>query len=423
MPASLTEGQAVRNAVFEVLNSPAFVPPALPIVNQTQWPSCFDDSASEDGVSRSAEDRLFYNQVGLAILHQAIFLLVVGELAGKPAGYFLAIRNAVHCREVMEELMRKIDPQLFENITTSSLVDAGFYEFIGVLWEMEGCNADVVASLLGPVLLPLLRAAGAAFLSFEAKKLAAGAPKAANKGKGKKVEKPVDLQFILNVRKAQMTAIRSSALPQTPRQPSQSGNTVRSNIFYGPCNFNVGLHPSAFDLDSEAAIRGEVLTEDLHDLEGHEGDLAAAGARLDHSPRAQLQATQLLERLLIDSAKAGEASPRSVSLALEGLMRTIINLSPDAVPQPERRSRAEIRMPHISPHAPVHPTRSSSLPPSPRTPEHGHLLEPGFEYDFGKARTTPKDSGSGASRVAAFGSSRRPPLTPTNGRHAGNGQP
>ncbi|KAJ6464615.1 hypothetical protein C8R47DRAFT_1155953 [Mycena vitilis] len=181
---------------------------------------------------------------------------------------------------------------------------------------------------------------------------------------------------------------------------------------------NVGLSPSAFDLNSEAVIRGEILTEDLHEFDGHGRDLDVAGARLDHSPRAQLQATQLLKTLLTDSAKAGEASPRSVSLALEDLMRTIFDISPASVPWPDERSRKHIPMPRFSPHA---STRSSSLPPSPRTPERGDLLEPGFEYDLSKARmATPKSSGS-AANGAASGSSRRAPFTPSNGCHAENG--
>ncbi|KAJ6481270.1 hypothetical protein C8R47DRAFT_594724 [Mycena vitilis] len=202
----------------------------------------------------------------------------------------------------------------------------------------------------------------------------------------------------------------------TPRHPSQPG----FEIYYGPLNFNVGLSPSAFDLNSEAVIRGEVLAEDLHDFDGHERGLDVAGARPDHSPRAQLQATELLKTLLTESAKAGEASPRSVSLALEDLMRTILDLSPPAVLRPEERSSTHIPMPRFSSHAPGHAARSSSLPPSPRTPVRGDLLESGFEYDVKKARMeTPKNSGGGADG-AALGTTRRLPFTPNNGRHAEN---
>ncbi|KAJ7656450.1 hypothetical protein DFH06DRAFT_1473666 [Mycena polygramma] len=361
MPPAITQGQAVRKAVLDAIASPKFLPPPLPFVNAMSWPDCFVEDRTEDGTSKSAQKRLFYSQTGIAILQQSIFLLVVEELAGKSGAYLLAIRTAVQSRDVMEALVEKIDKKLLANIDTSTLVDAGFYEFIGVLWDAEGRNTEVVATLLRPILEPLLSAAGKEFLTLETAKLATRQTsqpkgKASAKSKGKKTDEqpiplPADLQFILNVRRAQTTAVPSSALPQTPRHPSQPGN----KIYYGPSNFNVGLSPSAFDLNSDAVTRGEVLTEDLHDFQGHERNLDVAGARLDHSPRAQLQATELLKTLLTDSAKAGEASPRSVSLALEDLMRTIL-----ARPLTCRRSSARRAQPYAHSDASILPARADT---------------------------------------------------------------
>ncbi|KAJ7656461.1 hypothetical protein DFH06DRAFT_1473671 [Mycena polygramma] len=457
MPA-LTQGKSIRDAVSTCISSSSYAPPPLPHINEAAWPSCFNPSEAND--ENADQERDFYHQTGLETLRHCIFLLLVDQLAHKPAGFVMAIQNAILFREVLAALAKKIDEDLLANIPPTSRVDVGVYQIVGVLWQLEGQDTMAVAQKLRPVLEPLLEAAGRALLTF----LENEATKAKKPTKNKHTREvdierekaiPSDLQFVFNVRAMQRSAPTPSPealrLPHTPHGVTQhqqfgymalpgtplgGGHAYSHSGYtpYGPAALHdrEGLSPSAFGVKPDAAAHGDVLTQDFHDLALYSTDLAAAGASTVHRPRALLKAKHLLEKLLSERDGLQTPSPAEVSAAMKDLLTSILNISPDDVHQlgeasrPARihpldacplshDSKQEICMPHFSP---GHRRRSSSLPPGTRTSEHGRLGA-AFEFEPVKKRQqTPKNETAGGSNGAADSvyARRRPPFTPSNGR-------
>lgn len=76
------------NAIVDEINNPSYKPRPLASLEESLWPESFERSESETGKgSLPALDREFYHQVGTATLNQAIFLMVLDDLQGKPIGY------------------------------------------------------------------------------------------------------------------------------------------------------------------------------------------------------------------------------------------------------------------------------------------------------------------------------------------------
>ncbi|KAJ7631377.1 hypothetical protein DFH06DRAFT_1224351 [Mycena polygramma] len=236
MPAAVTQGKSIRDAIAACISSPQFRPPPLPFIDEAVWPFCFTPSETndEDEDLKSAQERDFYHQSGLATLRQCLFLLMVDDLVDKPAGFIMAVQSAVLYRDVLADLAKKINRDLLIDIPSSSRVDVGFYQYVGLLWELYGRNTEAVASTLGPVLTPLLHAASIAHLAFvadtaERKPSKVNATKADAKRKQRNALEmeadrqksvPYDLRFILNLRGVQ---IRASAPPPEALSQTPSG--------------------------------------------------------------------------------------------------------------------------------------------------------------------------------------------------------
>ncbi|KAJ7656453.1 hypothetical protein DFH06DRAFT_471690 [Mycena polygramma] len=414
-----TLGKSVRAAVLTCISGLTFAPPPLPFINDFRWPHCFNNLATDDDATRSlaAQQRGFYYQAGYATLNQALFLMVVDSLVDKPAGFLLALQTAICCNDVLKALINKIDPKLAENIEPTARMDIGFCQLIGVMWELEGRRSESVTRLLTPFLEPLLQAAGDTFIAFHSTapttrtKAKGTAKKAKNTletetGSESQRENPPssDQQFIANARAIQRALAQASPHLQQENEPETL----------------CGLSPSAFQLRTPVAPRASIFLENLYDSPPRNTDLAAAGVRTIHRPRALLEAKQMLEKLLTE--RDGPQTPPSqaeVSAAMKELLMSIFELSPNAVAQSRDRSRRNIRTPRFSPQAQGHTARSSSVPAVPRTPEQGGCLEPGFELESGRLRpATPKNLNvGGPSGAAGSGyAGRRRPLTPNNGR-------
>ncbi|KAJ6481271.1 hypothetical protein C8R47DRAFT_1135229 [Mycena vitilis] len=163
MPSKISPGRFIRDAILKHLASHAFAPPPLPPIEETRWPACYGSSdETADIVSSSVPHCDYYQQTGFAVFHHCIFLILVDELVDKPATYFSALQVAIQCPEVLTALVKKIDEKLFEKIGTAR-VDGGFYQLVGVMWEINGHLTENVAKQLRPFLEPLLEAAGAAY--------------------------------------------------------------------------------------------------------------------------------------------------------------------------------------------------------------------------------------------------------------------
>ncbi|KAJ7616787.1 hypothetical protein DFH06DRAFT_1483667 [Mycena polygramma] len=385
----------VRKAIQTCINQITYAP-TLPFVPEGDWPACFDASANGPGSDpKSVLEREVYHQMGSSTLAQAIFLMSVDDLDDKPVGYSQAIQEAVRAREILKAVMQKIDKNLLDGGITR--VDVGFHEHVGVVWTLAGRNTERVMRRLSPIFLPLLRAAGDAYLSFNASKQSSKRntteksvdPGTADDDRVKRV--PGDLQFIVNAR-----AVQAASAGPSPLSP---------------------LSPGAFDLDSPLASRSDILSADIHNFDGQHLDLARAGATTVKNRGAVLQATQLLEKLLA-AGDTTPCTPVTLSLAVDDLMHKLLELSPHGMPRWEKRGRPDFKMPIFAGFngSLEAETRSSSLPGVLRTPER-NLLAPGFEYDAGEAHTaTPKSKKAGPSRSA------RRPLTPNNqhaSRHGG----
>ncbi|KAJ7887942.1 hypothetical protein B0H13DRAFT_2277462, partial [Mycena leptocephala] len=227
-PKTTTSNEFVQKAVLDHITHPGYKPPSLPFVKELKWPSCFDSEDTEvdiggDLVSKSAQERSYYYQTGLATLQQVLFLLLIDDLVDKPAGYFSAVQNAVESREVLKELIKKIDERLLANIVTAARVDTGFCEFIGVLWALERQNTEAVTWKLRPIFRPLLRVAGKADVSKSAK------VKSVQKATTKRDQRlPTDLQFIQNVQNVQKHPASQPALFQSPSNANGSNTTEDS---------------------------------------------------------------------------------------------------------------------------------------------------------------------------------------------------
>jgi hypothetical protein len=83
-----TLNASLCNAIVGEISKPSYKPRPLALLEESVWPESFEVSESEGGkASLPALDREFYHQVGTATLNQAIFLMVLDDLRGKPVGY------------------------------------------------------------------------------------------------------------------------------------------------------------------------------------------------------------------------------------------------------------------------------------------------------------------------------------------------
>ncbi|KAJ6481269.1 hypothetical protein C8R47DRAFT_1218440 [Mycena vitilis] len=366
-----TLGKSVRGAVLNSITCLAFTPPPLPVINDFS---------------------------------------VASLLVDKPAGFVSALQTAICCNDVLTALVSKIDPKLAENMEPAARLDIGFYQLIGVLWELEGRRSESVTRLLTPFLEPLLQAAEDTFIAFHSAEPTTKAKAKNTAKKGKNVletetegesqrENPLssDQQFIVNARAIQRarvflfliaaSLILSQALAQAFPHIQQEDN------YETLC----GLSPSTFR--TPVAPRAGIFLEDSYDSLSRNIDLAAARVKTIHRPRALLEAKQILEKLLTE--RDGPQTPPSqaeVSAAMKELLMSVFDLSPNAAPSSTDRGRpAHIRL-FILVHdltnlnrifaPPASPlkhkeTLSSSVPDVPRTPEQGGRLEPGFESASG----------------------------------------
>jgi hypothetical protein len=82
LDASLTK--AIMSHLHDRRNKPC----GLAVLPDWAWPKSFENSdASDPDWLSSATDREYFYQIGLAILNQAIFLILLEDLRGMPAGY------------------------------------------------------------------------------------------------------------------------------------------------------------------------------------------------------------------------------------------------------------------------------------------------------------------------------------------------
>jgi hypothetical protein len=79
---------SLTKAIMSHLHDPRNKPCGLAVLPDWAWPQSFENSdASDPDCLSSATDREYLYQIGLAILNQAIFLILLEELRGMPAGY------------------------------------------------------------------------------------------------------------------------------------------------------------------------------------------------------------------------------------------------------------------------------------------------------------------------------------------------
>ncbi|KAJ7677880.1 hypothetical protein DFH06DRAFT_1465726 [Mycena polygramma] len=307
--------------------------------------------------------------------------MVVDDLREKPVGYSKVVQSC----EILKAVI-KIDNNLLDNGVTR--VDAGLCEYVGMLWTLYGRKTELVMARLRPIFLPLLRAAGDAYLN---------APRPQAKTRTKNVEPetkelqrvkrlPADLQFILNVRAVQKSSgVLSSASAHNLLAVPAPWLTVM--VIQPP------LSPSAFDQHPPAADHADILTADLNEFESQRLDLARAGAATVGGPRSVLQATRYLEQVLT-ARKPTPHSPVTLSLAVEELMHELLNFSPDAVPRSGGLGQSGITMPTFDVRlakadgaVPAEAT-NSNLPGVAQTPKGGNLLG-AFEYEASKIGKMP----------------------------------
>ncbi|KAJ7440638.1 hypothetical protein B0H11DRAFT_1933525 [Mycena galericulata] len=192
-------------------------------------------------------ERAFYAEVGTSTLDRVLFLLVVDELRGKPIGFS---KNTPSRRSRERCTHKKLCDLSSKSwiLDGVSKVDGGFYEFLGALWIHYGQNTAEMVSVLYPIFQPLLDAAGNAYLAFYSDN-PTKKPKKPEKHRQAKL--PADLQFLVNVRKAQRA--RASLLP--PATPQSSARRYpSSNLFLSPTS-SIHFEVKAEQGDSPPYVR------------------------------------------------------------------------------------------------------------------------------------------------------------------------
>ncbi|KAJ7705185.1 hypothetical protein B0H16DRAFT_1900623 [Mycena metata] len=254
---------ALRDTLLTELET-ARVPP-LPhfLLYPWEWPKCFHPALMQNArlAALVAQDRQHYYDIGVAVLPQAVFLMIVDDLADKPSGYATAVQAAVQSQVVLERLVAKIDERLVANIPTGR-IHSGFLSLVGILWLHESRNTEKVTKILRPFFAPLLRVAGEAYLVFEATKdVKRVNPSKAERQRDKKL---AELQFVTNVCLVQRTPAPPMPNPNPPAwdSPRATGFLTRDDS-----PISGALSPSTFrPRHSPAADHKDILHVDLHDM-------------------------------------------------------------------------------------------------------------------------------------------------------------
>ncbi|KAJ7312469.1 hypothetical protein DFH08DRAFT_897069 [Mycena albidolilacea] len=228
LDASLTK------AIMSHLHDPRNKPCGLAVLPDWAWPKSFENSdASDPDCLSSATDREYFYQIGLAILNQTIFLILLEDLRGMPAGYSQAIQGAVTSATILRMIMGKIDPRLVGYVKN---VDKGFQIFVGLHWLKSAGDMHKLLRWLQPIFEPLVCAARAAYIEFEKSR------KVSNKKGGPELHVgggprlPADMIFLLKLRQFQKEA---------PVSPSADSSSDSSNCTF---ELSVGGNGSPFRL-------------------------------------------------------------------------------------------------------------------------------------------------------------------------------
>ncbi|KAJ7163102.1 hypothetical protein C8R46DRAFT_1193695 [Mycena filopes] len=203
-PQKTKPEQLMRDAVRNFLASPAYTPGSLPAVQEQRWPACFPEDLNaaqveleamgDDGLA--AKERRVFSEKGITIFPLVLFLMMVDDLADKPAGFSKAVVELFKAHDMLKRVAERINPDLLEGISTR--VDGGMYELVGLQWELLDRNTQALADLFTPIFSPLLRVAGEQYLIVESKKKA---KQVAKKASSRETIIPGSVQFLINARK------------------------------------------------------------------------------------------------------------------------------------------------------------------------------------------------------------------------------
>ncbi|KAJ7825755.1 hypothetical protein B0H14DRAFT_2819467 [Mycena olivaceomarginata] len=158
LDASLTK------AIMSHLHDPRNKPCGLAVLPDWGWPKSFENSdASDPDCLSSAMDREYFYQIGLAILNQAVFLILLEDLRGMPAGYSQVSESSSDSsidltRKFPRARPSKIDPRLV------GYVDKGFQTFVGLHWLKSAGDMPKLLRWLRPIFDPLVWVARAAYI-------------------------------------------------------------------------------------------------------------------------------------------------------------------------------------------------------------------------------------------------------------------
>ncbi|KAJ7763522.1 hypothetical protein DFH07DRAFT_770708 [Mycena maculata] len=255
---------AVRDAVAAFIDSEEFRPPPLPeLDDRFGWPDSFSDSDAEDGPSSPpAIEREYYRQVGVSTVTRVLFLLLRGDLWGKPIGLSQTVQNAVRTHEVLYKLLNKLDNRFMSGVSNT---EAGFHTLIARIWIQLDENTKELAFVLRLIFLPLLHAAGEAYLNFLSSYSSDPNPEpkptAKNKTHGKKL--PPDLTFLSNVREAQKNPKAASLLVLIQKLYKVSAVSQSKQQLVHHRQLYYGKEGEADDSDSDSDVSVKLIDTQL----------------------------------------------------------------------------------------------------------------------------------------------------------------